>query len=144
MANERGTEYVENSNTNPGANWEEAISPGFSPAAAAMAAKLALLGSWVAPCRAADRLGAATITWPVPSVVAIDTGAWLTTGRQWLPTLLSVVVGWMAVGDGLKDGELVAVVTMGVVEMTDAVFVDPTVEPCKENRGQHFSKKFTL
>lgn len=48
--------------TYPGANWEEAISPGFRPAAAAIAAKLALVGSWAAPCRAADSPGAATIT----------------------------------------------------------------------------------
>lgn len=65
-------------NTNPGANWEEAISPGFSPAAAAIAAKLALVGNWAAPCRAADNPGAATIKWPVPKVVAMDVGAWVT------------------------------------------------------------------
>lgn len=58
----RRTRGLKNFNTNPGANWEEAISPGLSPAAAAMAAKLALLGNWVAPCSAADRPGAATIT----------------------------------------------------------------------------------
>lgn len=69
---------VEPSDTNPGANWEEAISPGLSPAAAAIAAKLALVGNW-APCRAADNPGAATITWPVPNVVAMDVGAWVTT-----------------------------------------------------------------
>lgn len=40
----------------------------------------------------------------------------------------------MVVGDGLKDGELVAVVTMGAVEMTDAVFVAPTVVPLKKRR----------
>lgn len=57
-------------------------------------------------------------------------------GSEWLPTLLSVVVDWMAVGDGLRDGELVAVVIMGVVEMTDAVFVAPTVEPGKRNRRE--------
>lgn len=39
----------------------------------------------------------------------------------------------MVVGDGLKDGELVAVVTIGVVEMTDAVFVAPTVVPLEES-----------
>lgn len=47
----------------PEVNWEEAISPGFSPAAAAaIAAKLALVGNWAAPCSAADNPGAATIT----------------------------------------------------------------------------------
>lgn len=45
----------------PGANWDEAISPGLSPAAAAIAAKLALVGNW-APCSAADSPGDATIT----------------------------------------------------------------------------------
>lgn len=50
-------------NTNPGVNWEEAISPGLSPAAAAaIAAKLALVGNWAALCSAADSPGAATIT----------------------------------------------------------------------------------
>lgn len=48
--------------THPGANWEEAINPGLSPAAAAIAAKLALVGNWAAPCRAADNPGPATIT----------------------------------------------------------------------------------
>lgn len=63
----------------PGANWEEAISPGLSPAAAAaIAAKLALVGNWAALCSAADSPGAATITWPVPKVVAMDDGAWVT------------------------------------------------------------------
>lgn len=68
--------------------------------------------------------------------MAIDTGAWVAMDRAWLPTLLSVVVDWMAVGDGLRDGELVAVVTKGVVEMTDAVFVAPTVEPWKRMGGE--------
>lgn len=40
----------------------------------------------------------------------------------------------MAVGDGLKDGELGAVVTVGAVEMTDAVFV--AVVPLKRKRGR--------
>lgn len=37
------------------------------------------------------------------------------------------------VGDGLKDGELFAVVTMDAVEITDAVFVGPTVVPVVES-----------
>lgn len=37
------------------------------------------------------------------------------------------------VGDGLKDGELLAVVTMDAVEITDAVFVGPTVVPVVES-----------
>lgn len=47
----------------PGANCGDAISPGFSPAAAAaMAAKLALVGNWAELCSAADSPGDATIT----------------------------------------------------------------------------------
>lgn len=46
----------------PGLNWDDAISPGFRPAAVAMAAKLAPAGSWVAPCSAAVSPGDATIT----------------------------------------------------------------------------------
>lgn len=49
--------------------------------------------------------------------------------------MLSVVVDSIVVGDGLKDGELVAVVTIGAVEMTDAVFVAPTVVPLREGRA---------
>lgn len=115
--------------TNPGANCEDAISPGLSPAAAAMAAKLALVGNCAAPCSAADSPGDATITWPVPKVVAKDEGAWVTMVCACMPALLSVVVAWLVVGDTLKDGELVAVVITGAVEMTDAVFV-----PCGRDR----------
>lgn len=109
--------------TNPEANWEEAISPGLSPAAAAIAAML--VGNWPV-----ENPGAATITWP-PKVVAMDVGAWVKTVCAWVPILLSVVEDWIVVGDGLKDGELVTVVTIGAVEMTDAVFVAPTVEPLR-------------
>lgn len=53
----------------PAANCEGAISPGFSPAAAAMAARLALEGSCAAPCSAVAAAvwipEAVTITWPV-------------------------------------------------------------------------------
>lgn len=48
----------------PGANCEDAIRPGLNPAAAAMAAKLALVDNWVEPC-SADNPGAVTITCPV-------------------------------------------------------------------------------
>lgn len=123
---------LKTANTNPGVNCEEAINPGVSPAAAAIAAKLALVGSW-APCSAAESPGAATITWPVPKVVAMDDGAWVTMVCACEPTLLSVVVFWTDVGVGLNDGELVAV---GVVEMTDAVLVAPTVVPLEENGAQ--------
>lgn len=53
-----------------------------------------------------------------------------------MPALLSAVVD--RTGDGLRDGELVAVVTIGVVEMTDAVFVAPPVVPLRKK------KKLTL
>lgn len=93
-----------------------------------MAAKLALVGSW-ALCSAADRPGAATITWPVPSVVAMDEGAWVTMVWVGTPALLSALDDSMEAGDGLRaEGELVAVVTMGAAEMTDAVFVPGTGE----------------
>lgn len=49
-----------------------------------------------------------------------------------MPALLSAVVE--RTGDGLRDGELVAVVTIGVVEMTDAVFVAPPVVPLRKKR----------
>lgn len=114
---------------NPWVNCEDAISAGLSPAAAAIAAKLAL-GSEAAPCSAAESPGAATITWPVPKLVAMDEGAWVTMVWACVPALLSVVVEWLLVWDVLKDGELVAVETTGAVEMTDAVFVAPTVVPC--------------
>lgn len=119
--------------TYPGANWEEAISPGLSPAAAAIAAKLALLGNWAAPCRAADNPGAATITWPVPTVVAIEVEAGVTLVCAFVTALLSAILAWLMVGDGLKDGELFAVVTIDAVEITDAVFVGPTVAPGVES-----------
>lgn len=116
-------------NTNPDVNCEDAINPGLSPAAAAaIAAKLALVGNW-APCSAADSPEAATITWPVPKLVAMDVGAWVKIVCVWEPGLLSVVVDWTVVGDGLNDGELVAV---GAVEMTDAVFEAPTVVPLEK------------
>lgn len=37
------------------------------------------------------------------------------------------------VGDGLKDGELFAAVTIDALEITDAVFVCPTVVPVVES-----------
>lgn len=47
-----------------------------------------------------------------------------------MPALLSVDEDWLVAGvAGLTDGELVDVATIGVVEMTDAVFVAPTVVP---------------
>lgn len=47
--------------------------------------------------------------------------------------LLSAILAWLMVGGGLKDGELFAVVTIDAVEITDAVFVGPTVVPVVGN-----------
>lgn len=58
------------------------MSPGLRPAAAAMAAKLALVGS------AAVSPGAASITWPVARDVAMDVGVCETS--VWIPALLSM------------------------------------------------------
>lgn len=83
--------YVKVAYTNPGANWGDVIKLELSPAAAAaMAAKLELVDSWAAPCSAAERLGDATITWPVPKDVATDVGACVTIACR--PALLSADV----------------------------------------------------
>lgn len=114
--------------TNPEANWGDVIKLELSPAAAAAtAAKLGLVDSWAAPCSAAERLGAATITWPVPKLVATDVGACETIACRL--ALLSVDVDWKVVVDGLTEGELLDVAFTGAVEMTEAVFVPPTVVP---------------
>lgn len=55
----------------PGANCEDAIRPGLNPAAAAIAAKLALVDNWADPC-SADSPGAVTITCPVSREVAME------------------------------------------------------------------------
>jgi len=101
-------------------NWEDAISPELSPAAAAIAAKLP--GN-CAPCSAADSPDADTISCPDPRMFV---GIWL----KMVCILLSELLDRMVVGEGLKDGEL-AVVKIGVAaEMTDAVFV-----PMRERGG---------
>ena len=58
----------------------------------------------------------------------MDVGAW-----EKMVALLSAIVDSIVsvFKDGLKDGEL-AVVSMGEVEMTDAVFVAPAVVPFGE------------
>lgn len=76
----------------PGVNCEEAISPGLNPAAAAIAAKLALVGNCVAPCSAADSPGADTITCPASKEGHMEDGAWVATADARMPALLSVVV----------------------------------------------------
>lgn len=54
----------------------------------------------------------------------MDVAAWVGTAAAWV--LLSAVMDWLVAGD---DDELVAVVTIGALEMTDVVFVAPTVVP---------------
>ena len=106
------------------------MSPGLSPAAAAMAAKL--LGNWAAFCSAADSPDADTITWPPPlNVAARDVG--VMTMCSWPPALLASE--WRLTADGLSTGELAMVVTMGVVEMTEAVLVMPMVVPLRVGGG---------
>lgn len=62
--------------------------------------------------------------------MAKEFGAWVTTVCIWVPALLvSAVSDLIVIGDELIDGELVAMVTKGAVEMTDAVFVSPAVVP---------------
>lgn len=109
----------------PAANCEGAIRPGLRPAAAAMAARLALAGNWAAPCRAAAAAvcnpDAVTITWLVPrgedkvEVVCV--------------VLVSLALDASAVeaeadGEGLNDGEVTAEEAGGAVEMTVAVLLD--------------------
>ncbi len=142
--------HSENQNgTYPWVNCEDAMSPGLRPAAAAMAARLALVGSWVAPWKAAERLGAATITCPVPRVAAREDGAWLTAVTISWAEVCSEEGVCAAVGDGLSEGEDAAVVIKGAVEMTEAVLVvaEPIVVPegrkgsfkdCEENKRKFF------
>ena len=73
----------------------------------------------------------------------------MTTVCSWVPSV-SAAVAWRAVGEGLSEVELVTAVTMGAVEMTDAVFVVapivvPETEPggwcfvfkCQERKGSY-------
>lgn len=115
----------------PGVNCEEAMRPGLRPTAAAMAAMLALVGSCAAPCSAADKLDAATITCPVPSVFTSVAGAWVMVFADSWVTNDSANIACGALGEGLSEGDGVAVVTVGTVAMVDAVLAvaEPTVEP---------------
>lgn len=124
-----------NKTTYPGLNCDEAMRPGLRPAAAAMAAMLALVGSCAAPCSAADRLEAATITWPVPSVFTGVVCAWVTAlAGSWVTESADTDCG--APGEGLSEGDEFAVVTVGTVEMVDAVLVanEPTVVPGRKTK----------
>lgn len=139
LSSSRNCNIFTHPDTYPGANCEEAISPGFRPAAAAMAAILALVGSW--PCRAADRLGAATITCPVPSVLASEDGAWVTVVMDSRAADMSAEDTCSVLGVGLREGEEAAVVTAGTVEITDAVLeAEPMVVPGKRGQCSEFTR----
>lgn len=109
----------------PAANCEGAIRPGLSPAAAAMAARLAFAGSGAAPWRAAAAAvcnpDAVTITWLVPR------------GEDKVEVVCVVLVSLAldaseveaeADGEGLSEGEVTAEEAGGAVEMTVAVLLE--------------------
>lgn len=99
--------------------------PGFSPAAAAMAARLAFAGNWAAPWRAAAAAvcnpDAVTITWLVPRGE----------GREEVVCVVLVSlaldaseVGADADGEGLSEGEVTAEEAGGAVEITAVVLLE--------------------
>lgn len=109
----------------PAANCEGAIRPGLSPAAAAMAARLALAGSCAAPWRAAAAAvcnpDAVTITWLVPR------------GEDRVEVVCVVLVSLApdaseaeaeADGEGLSEGDVTAEEAGGAVEITVAVLLE--------------------
>lgn len=109
----------------PAANCEGAIRPGLRPAAAAMAARLALAGNCAAPWRAAAAAvcnpDAVTITWLVPRgedkvevvcVVLVSLA------------LEASVVEAEADGEGLSEGDVTAEEAGGAVEITVAVLLE--------------------
>lgn len=108
----------------PAANCEDAIKPGFSPAAAAMAARLAFAGSCAAPCNAAAAAvcnpDAVTITWLVP--IGEDKGAEVV-----CVVLVSLALDASeaeAEGEGLREGDVTAEEAGGAVEITVAVLLE--------------------
>lgn len=99
--------------------------PGFSPAAAAMAARLAFAGNGAAPCRAAAAAvcspDAVTITWLVPSGEGREEALCV--------VLVSLALdaseaGADADGEGLREGEVTAEEAGGAVEVTAAVLLE--------------------
>lgn len=110
----------------PAANCEGAIRPGFSPAAAAMAARLAFAGSWAAPWRAAAAAvcspEAVTMTWLAPRGAA--RGAEVVCVVLVSLALEASEVGAEAEGEGLREGEVTAEEAGGAVEITVAVLLE--------------------
>lgn len=110
----------------PAANCEGAIRPGLSPAAAAMAARLAFAGNWVAPWRAAAAAvcnpDAVTITWLVPR--AEGRGVEVVCVVLVSLALDASEVEAEAEGEGLRDGDVTAEGAGGAVEITVAVLLE--------------------
>lgn len=111
--------------TDPAANCEDAIKPGLSPAAAAMAARLAFAGSCGAPCNAATaavcKPEAVTITWLVPR--AADRGVEVVCVVLVSLALDVSDVEAEAEGEGLREGDVTAEEAGGAVEITVAVLL---------------------
>lgn len=108
----------------PGANCEGAIRPGLSPAAAAMAARLAFAGNCAAPWSAAAvcKPDAVTITWLVPR--GEDKGAEVVCVVLVSLALDASEVEAEAEGEGLREGEVTAEEAGGAVEITAAVLLE--------------------
>lgn len=110
----------------PAANCEGAIKPGFSPAAAAMAARLAFAGNCAAPCNAAAAAvcnpDAVTITWLVPR--GEDKGAEVVCVVLVSLALDASEVEAEAEGEGLREGDVTAEEAGGAVEITVAVLLE--------------------
>lgn len=110
--------------TYPAANCEDAIKPGFSPAAAAMAARLAFAGNCAAPWSAAAAVcnpEAVTITWLVP--IAEDMGVEVVCVVLVSLALDASEVEAEAEGEGLREGDVTAEEAGGAVEITVAVLL---------------------
>lgn len=98
----------------------------MSPAAAAMAARLAFAGSGAAPCRAAAAAvcspEAVTMTWLAPRGAA--RGAEVVCAAPASPALEASEAGAEAEGAGLREGEVAAEEAGGAVEITVAVLLE--------------------
>lgn len=118
----------------PAANCDGAMRPGLSPAAAAMAARLAFAGSCAAPWRAAAaavcKPDAVTITWLAPR--GEGRGVEVVCAVLVSLALEASEVEAEAEGEGLKEGGVTAE-EAGAVEITVAVLLDvESVVPVRE------------
>lgn len=119
----------------PAANCEGAIRPGLSPAAAAIAARLAFAGNCAAPWRAAAaavcKPEAVTITWLAPR--GEGRGVEVVCVVLVSLALEASEVEAEAEGEGLKEGDVTAEEAGGAVEITVAVLLDvESVVPVRE------------